>query len=110
MGPFSDLSFFGLLVKLGKVRGQLSSNDGDCAMSWALDGHGILMRSEWDAAPYLRSGRLRPILETWTLPAADIHLVFPTKANLSAKTRVFVDFVLEQFKARRAVKSGHANW
>jgi DNA-binding transcriptional LysR family regulator len=93
-----------------KVRGQLSSNDGDCAMSWALDGHGILMRSEWDAAPYLRSGRLRWILEAWTLPAADIHLVFPTKANLSAKTRVFVDFLLEQFKARRSVKGGKASW
>ena len=79
-------------------------------MSWALDGHGILMRSEWDAAPYLRSGRLRSILETWTLPPADIHLVFPTKANLSAKTRVFVDFVLEQFKARRSVKGGKASW
>jgi DNA-binding transcriptional LysR family regulator len=93
-----------------KVRGQLSGNDGDSAMSWALDGHGILMRSEWDAAPYLRSGRLRPVLDSWTLPPADIHLVFPTQANLSAKTRVFVDFLFEQFKHRRAVKAGDAVW
>ncbi len=40
-----------------KVRGALSSNDGECALAWALDGHGILLRSRWDAAPYLRSGR-----------------------------------------------------
>ena len=93
-----------------KVRGPLSSNDGDCAMSWALDGHGILMRSEWDAAPYLRSGRLRQVLESWTLPPADIYLVFPTKANLSAKTRAFVDFMLEQFKNRRETGAGNANW
>ena len=93
-----------------KVRGPLSSNDGDCAMSWALDGHGILMRSEWDAAPYLRSGRLRPVLESWTLPPADIYLVFPTKANLSAKTRAFVDFMLEQFKNRREAGTGNAYW
>ncbi|CAN5604401.1 LysR family transcriptional regulator [soil metagenome] len=93
-----------------KVRGPLSSNDGDCAMSWALDGHGILMRSEWDAAPYLRSGRLRPVLESWTLPPADIYLVFPTKAHLSAKTRVFVDFMLEQFKTRRAAGASVATW
>ena len=92
------------------MRGQLSSNDGDCAMSWALDGHGILMRSEWDAAPYLRSGRLRPVLETWMLPPADIYLVYPTKANLSAKTRVFVDFMFEQFKNRRPVKGRDALW
>ncbi len=93
-----------------KVRGPLSSNDGDCAMAWALDGHGILMRSEWDAAPYLRSGRLRPILQTWTLPPADIYLVFPTKAHLSAKTRAFVDFTLKYFEARRDVPAGTASW
>lgn len=93
-----------------KVRGPLSSNDGDCALTWALDGQGILMRSEWDAAPYLRSGRLRPILETWSLPPADIYLVFPTKAHLSAKTRVFVDFALKHFEVRRDPPAGQAVW
>lgn len=93
-----------------KVRGPLSSNDGDCALSWALDGHGILMRSEWDVAPYLRSGRLRPVLADWMLSSADIYLVFPTKANLSAKTRAFVDFMYDWFKDRREAGTGHARW
>jgi DNA-binding transcriptional LysR family regulator len=26
-----------------KVRGALSSNDGECALAWALDGHGIMV-------------------------------------------------------------------
>ena len=93
-----------------KVRGPLSSNDGDCVMTWALDGHGILMRSEWDAAPYLRSGRLVPVLPDWTLPPADITLVFPTKANLSAKTRVFADFMAQRFEAHREAGAVHHNW
>ena len=93
-----------------KVRGQLSSNDGDCAMSWALDGFGILMRSEWDAAPYLRSGRLRLVLPTWSLPPANIYLVFPTSANLSAKTRAFANFMFEQFENRRTGKAGDPVW
>jgi len=93
-----------------KVRGPLSSNDGDCALTWALDGHGILMRSQWDAAPYLRSGRLRPILADWSLPGADIYLVFPTKANMSAKTRVFVDFMLKRFESHRESKDPHSGW
>jgi DNA-binding transcriptional LysR family regulator len=42
-----------------KVHGMLSSNDGDIVLGWALDGHGILIRSEWDLARYLDSGRLR---------------------------------------------------
>ena len=42
-------------------------------MNWALDGHGILMRAEWDIAKYLRSGRLVQVLENYRTPAADIH-------------------------------------
>lgn len=93
-----------------KVRGPLSSNDGDCALHWALDGHGILMRSEWDVAPYLRSGRLQPVLTDWALPPADIYLVFPSTSNLSAKTRAFVDFMLAAFEDRRTRQPGQATW
>ncbi|WP_353146960.1 LysR family transcriptional regulator [Pollutimonas bauzanensis] len=84
-----------------KVRGRVSANDGESALAWALDGHGILMRSEWDAAPYLRSGRLRQVLPDWTLPSANIFAVYPTRHNLSAKTRAFVDGLVDWFVAQR---------
>lgn len=45
-----------------KVKGALSSNDGDIVLRWALDGHGILIRSEWDLAKYVQSGRLNLVL------------------------------------------------
>jgi len=93
-----------------KIQGALSSNDGACVLSWALDGHGILMRSEWDIAPYLRSGRLRQILTEWTTPPADIYLVYPTRANLTAKTRVLIDFMLERFEKYRDVDVMGSNW
>ncbi|GAA5234809.1 LysR family transcriptional regulator [Verticiella sediminum] len=80
-----------------KIRGTLSSNDGECALAWALDGHGILLRSQWDIAPHLRSGRLQQVLPNWEPPAADIYLVFLTKAHMSAKTRALVDFLYERF-------------
>lgn len=83
-----------------KVRGGLSSNDGEVVLNWTLDGHGILMRSEWDIAKYLRSGRLELLLEDYELPAADIFAVYPEKHNLSAKVRVFVDFLVAHFGQR----------
>lgn len=89
-----------------KVRGPLASNDGECVLGWALDGHGVLMRSLWEAAPMLRSGRLVRVLPEWSLPPADIHLVFPTRAHLSAKTRALVDFLLEDFEAHRRDDAG----
>ena len=80
-----------------KVRGRLSTNDGEAALDWALAGHGILLRSQWDAARHLRSGRLALVLPQWKLPPADIHAVFPTRKNLSARTRAFVDHLVEAF-------------
>lgn len=81
-----------------KVRGPFSTNNGESALAWALEGHGILMRSLWDAAPYLQSGQLRQVLPTWNLAPADVYLIYPTKSNLSAKTRALVDFLAAWFK------------
>jgi LysR family transcriptional activator of dmlA len=84
-----------------KVRGRVSTNDGAAALEWALDGHGILLRSEWEAAAYLRSGRLQQVLADWTLPAANIVAVYPTRQNLSARTRSFVEGLAEWFANQR---------
>jgi DNA-binding transcriptional LysR family regulator len=81
-----------------KVRGSLSSNDGEAALSWALAGHGIIMRSEWDVAKYLRSGRLELLLEEYALPTGDLYAVYPARNNLSAKVKAFVDFLITQFQ------------
>lgn len=89
-----------------KVRGPLASNDGECVFQWALDGHGILMRSMWESAPMLRSGRLRNVLPEWSLPSADVYAVFPTRSHLSAKTRALVDFLMEAFEANRLDEDG----
>lgn len=80
-----------------KVRGNLNTNDGEIAVNWALGGHGILMRAEWDIAKYLRSGRLRQVLENWQTPPADIHAVYPQRLQTAARVRAFVDFVLQAF-------------
>jgi len=58
-----------------KVRGTLSSNDGDVVLGWALDGHGILIRSEWDLARYLASGQLRAVLPDHALAPADLRCI-----------------------------------
>ena len=82
-----------------KTRGHLSTNDGEIAVQWALDGHGILMRAEWDIARHLRSGRLVPVLPQWETPEADIHAVVPQRLQLSARVRAFVDFVAARLGA-----------
>ena len=81
-----------------KVRGNLSTSDGEIAVNWALAGHGIVMRAEWDVARYLRSGRLRQVLENYQTPPADIHAVYPQRHQVSARVRVFVDYLADHFE------------
>ncbi|WCM94549.1 LysR substrate-binding domain-containing protein [Acidovorax sp. NCPPB 2350] len=80
-----------------KTHGHLSTNDGEIAVRWALDGHGILLRAEWDVNRYLRSGRLVQVLPQYDTPAADIHAVYPQRHRLSSRVRVFVDYLAEAF-------------
>ncbi|NPT61564.1 LysR family transcriptional regulator [Paraburkholderia elongata] len=82
-----------------KVIGALSSNDGDIVLRWALDGHGILIRSEWDLAKYVQSGRLRLVLPDTLLPSADLFVYYPSQRNQTARARAFIDFLIDHFQA-----------
>ena len=80
-------------------------------MNWALDGHGILMRAEWDVAKYLRSGRLVQVLADYETPSADIYAVYLERLNLSAKVACFVDH-LRNYLSQHAdgPSPGKSNW
>ncbi|KAF1037483.1 MAG: HTH-type transcriptional regulator DmlR [Herbaspirillum frisingense] len=79
-----------------KIRGNLTTNDGEIAVKWALDGHGILMRAEWDIRPYLEDGRLVQVLPGWQTPNADIFAVYSQRHQMSNRIRSFVDFIARE--------------
>ena len=81
-----------------KVRGNLATNDGEIAVNWALEGHGVLMRAEWDIERYLQSGRLVQVLPQYRTPDADIYAVYPQRHQLSMRIRTFVDFLSAAFE------------
>jgi DNA-binding transcriptional LysR family regulator len=85
-----------------KTRGNLTTNDGEIAVNWALDGHGILMRAEWDIERYLKNGRLVQVLPQFYTPDADIHAVYPQRHQLAARVRAFVDFLALSFNQQAA--------
>lgn len=93
----------GRLHETIKVHGPVSTNHGEIAVDWALSGHGILLRSEWDVSAYLERGELVRVLAPWVGGSADIHAVYPERHHLSAKVRVFIDFLSERFAAHPPV-------
>ena len=48
-------------------------------------------------SPHLQSGRLRTVLHDWRRPRQPLHVLYPSNRHLSAKTRLFVDWVAEVF-------------
>lgn len=80
-----------------KTRGTLSTNDGEIAVNWALEGHGILMRAEWDIERHLQSGRLVQVLPGYATPDADVHAVYPQRHQSATRVRAFIEFLKQSF-------------
>ncbi|MDF0607034.1 LysR substrate-binding domain-containing protein [Neisseriaceae bacterium TC5R-5] len=83
-----------------KVTGSLASNHGEIVHQWALDGHGIMLRSLWDVGQALHSGQLRQVLPDYR-QEADIWAVYPARLSSSAKLRVCVEFFEQHFQQMR---------
>ncbi|WP_300557501.1 LysR family transcriptional regulator [Limnohabitans sp. Rim8] len=81
-----------------KTRGNLTTNDGSIAVQWAIEGHGILLRAEWDIRQHLANGQLVQVLPQHHTPDADIYAVYPAQHKSAARVRAFVDFVAEAFR------------
>jgi LysR family transcriptional activator of dmlA len=76
-----------------RINGSLTTNDGEIAVKWALEGHGILMRAEWDIKPYLADGSLVRVLPDHETPNADVFAVYSQRHQMSNRIRAFVDFI-----------------
>jgi LysR family transcriptional activator of dmlA len=81
-------------VESVRISGPLSANNGEIAHRWAIDGHGIILRSIWDVSPSLRRGELIRVLPDYE-QAADVWAVYPSRLSTSAKVRVCVQFLEE---------------
>ena len=81
-----------------RVEPLLACNDGRVVKQWALDGHGIMQRSEWDVAGELRSGALCRLLPDHALPEADIVALLPAHARQRPlRTRRLMEFLQQEF-------------
>lgn len=81
-----------------KIRGNLTTNDGGVALNWALDGHGVLLRAQWDVEKYLLSGRLVEVLPNYHSPDADIYAIYAERHRTSVRVKALIDFVEAAFK------------
>lgn len=72
----------------------LTVDDGNACLAAGLAGLGILWLPHYMAKPHLATGELLPLFEDWRMAPMPMYLAFPPNRHVSAKLRVFIDWVL----------------
>lgn len=80
-----------------RLNGALSSNDGTVVRDWAVDGLGVVARSEWDCARLIAEGKLKRVLPAWRLEPTPIMALTPTRQGLTIRQRVFLEAAKQAF-------------
>ncbi|OON61213.1 LysR family transcriptional regulator [Massilia sp. KIM] len=88
-------------TELCEQQARMTVNDPDAMLNSVLMHMGIGLIAMPHAVSHLESGALVRVLPGWHEDAGAISLYFTSQKLLPAKTRAFVDFVTEQFRARK---------
>lgn len=105
VGYFSSLTGRALPLEFRRgteqlqVDGQVvvAVNESTAHLSALLSGVGLGQAFRFMVEPHVASGRLRTVLNDWGRPRQTLHVVYPGSRHLSAKVRLFVDWVVEVF-------------
>ena len=79
------------------VRGPLRSNSLSALLAAARGGMGVAALPLYVAHESVRAGAVLPLLAGWTLPAQEIHAVYPSPRLVPAKVSGFVGWLQGQF-------------
>ena len=79
------------------VNGCLASNNGDVLRDAAIAGIGIARLPLFLVCDQIRAGSLRAVLPAYAPGDLDIHALYAPNRYLAAKTRVFIDFLVDRF-------------
>ena len=80
-----------------RIAGPIHANSGRFLEALAVEGAGIAFEPDFIVGPDLRAGRLVRLLRGFEPPLANIYVVYPSRRHLSAKVRVFTDFLAQRF-------------
>ena len=80
-------------VERYSVKGPFESDDGDVLTSWALEGHGIILKPRFEVADHLAAGRLLPVLEDCPPVPVQLGCLYAHRRHQDPKTRLLIDFM-----------------
>ncbi|MBK5395935.1 LysR family transcriptional regulator [Pseudomonas sp. TH39(2020)] len=75
-------------------------NDSNAYLAAGLAGLGVMQTLAFIVKPHLESGALVPLLEEWSPEPNPIYIVYSPNRHLSARVRVFVEWLVALFEAK----------
>ena len=84
-----------------RVSGTLHANSGDFIAEAAARGAGVVLEPAFVVAADVRAGRLVPLLQEFEPAPVPVYAVYPSRKHLSAKVRLFVDFLARSSEGTR---------
>jgi LysR family transcriptional regulator for bpeEF and oprC len=79
----------------------LAVNDSTAYISAGLAGLGLMQMPSYTVDTHLESGALELLLQDWHSAPLPVNVVYPQNRHLSAKVRVFVEWVADLFMTHR---------
>lgn len=73
----------------------ISVDDGNAGLAAALAGLGVIWLPDYMAIEHVSRGELVRLFEDWHLEPMPMYVAFPPNRHVSAKLRVFIDWVVE---------------
>lgn len=88
-----------------RVKGRLHCNNGWVLLDAALKGMGLVQLPDFYVLPYLRSGELIPVLESFRRTDEGIWAVYPQNRHLSPKVKLLLDYLSQALSAQNSSPS-----
>jgi DNA-binding transcriptional LysR family regulator len=85
------------------VDGAFIANDSVAVLRAVRNGHGIALLHEIEVVDDLQAGRLCRLLKGYPSQILPVHVIYPSRRNLPPRTRVVMDFVIEQAREIQAL-------
>ncbi|MGG1947840.1 LysR family transcriptional regulator [Trinickia sp. NRRL B-1857] len=87
-----------------KMKSLITVNDADAYMTCAMEGFGMIQPTLFMALPHLLDGSLKEVLAGANPKPKPISIVYPHNRHLSAKVRLFAEWVAELFDSMPALE------
>ena len=85
------------------VTGAFIANNSAVVVRAVRAGHGIALLPEIEVVDDLQAGRLRRLLKDYPSQIMPVYIIYPSRHNLAPRTRVVMEFVIEQTREIQAL-------